>query len=49
METPDLQNKLKKIADGGFHHHAIITQTDVFEALNEALSKYLGYTHVDIH
>ena len=49
METPDLQNKLKKIADGGFHHHAIITQTDVLEALNEALSKYLGYTHVDIH
>lgn len=49
METSDLQNKLKKIANGGFHHHAIITRTDVFDALNEALTKYLGYTLVDIH
>ncbi len=49
METSDLQNKLKKIANGGFHHHAIITKTDVVDALNEALTKYLGYTYVNIH
>lgn len=48
METPDLQNKLKKIANGGFHHHAVITKTDVVDAVNEALTKYLGYTHIDI-
>ena len=48
METSDLQNKLKKIANGGFHHHVIITKTDVVDALNEALTKYLGYTYINI-
>lgn len=48
METADLQNKLKKIAGGGFHHHAVITKTDVVDAVNEALTKYLGYTYIDI-
>ncbi len=49
METSDLQSKLKKIANAGFHHHAIITKTDVVDAVNEALTKYLDYTYVDIH
>lgn len=49
METEDLQNKLKKIANGGFHHHAIVTLTDVVDGVNEALTKYLGYTQVNIH
>ena len=48
METEDLQNKLKKIANGGFHHHAIVTPTDVAAGVNDALTTYLGYTKVEI-
>ena len=48
LQTSDLQNKLKKIADGGFHHHTIITGTDVADAVNEALERYLGYTKLSL-
>ena len=48
LQTPDLQNKLKKIADNGFHHHTIITRTDVLDAVNEALGRYLGFREIPI-
>lgn len=48
MQMEDLQNKLFNMANEGFRHHAIITSGDHVRAVNEALSKYLGYTHVEL-
>ena len=48
-KSENLQKKLKGIANGGFHHHAIVCKTDVVDALREALEKYLGYTYTEIN
>lgn len=47
-EIPDLQNKLIKLARGGFKHHTAICEGHVKEILKEAFTTYLGYTWVDI-
>ncbi|MDO4547069.1 MAG: hypothetical protein Q4D04_03125 [Clostridia bacterium] len=48
LTAPNLQSKLQNIFEGGFRHHVAITRGDVAEAVTEALTKYLGYTKVDI-
>lgn len=45
---PDLQNKLIKLARGGFKHHTSICQGHYKEILKEAFTTYLHYTWVDI-
>jgi len=47
-EIPDLQNKLIKLARGGFKHHTSICEGHVKEILREAFTTYLGYDWVDI-
>ncbi|MBE6583893.1 MAG: hypothetical protein E7649_02755 [Ruminococcaceae bacterium] len=48
VEIPDLQRKLIHMGDEGFRHHAIITAGDHTKAIREGLSKYLGYTEVEL-
>ena len=47
-EIDDLQNKLIKLARGGFKHHTAICEGHVKEILQEAFTTYLGYDWVDI-
>ena len=47
-EIPDLQNKLIKLARGGFKHHTSVGVGHMKEILKEAFTTYLGYTWVDI-
>ena len=47
-EIPDLQNKLIKLARGGFKHHTAICEGHYKEILKEAFTTYLGYDWVDI-
>ena len=47
-EIPDLQNKLIRLARGGFKHHTAICEGHVKEILKEAFTTYLGYDWVDI-
>ena len=47
-EIPDLQNKLIKLARGGFKHHTAICEGHVKDILEEAFTTYLGYEWVDI-
>ena len=47
-EIPDLENKLIKLARGGFKHHTAICEGHVKEILKEAFTTYLGYAWVDI-
>lgn len=47
-EIPDLQNKLIKLARGGFKHHTSIGVGHMKEILKEAFTTYLGYDWVDI-
>ena len=47
-EIPDLENKLLKLARGGFKHHTAICEGHVKEILKEAFTTYLGYTWVEI-
>ncbi|MBQ6785794.1 MAG: hypothetical protein IJO82_08310 [Clostridia bacterium] len=47
-EIPDLQNKLIKLARGGFKHHTSVGVGHMKEVLKEAFTTYLGYTWVDI-
>jgi len=48
MSLPGLQTKLRHMSEEGFRHHAIITEGDHVRKIREALSKYLGYTEVEI-
>ena len=48
MKLEGLQKKLYGMANEGFRHHAIITPGDCVRAVTEALSKYLGYTRVEL-
>ena len=47
-EIPDLQDKLIKLARGGFKHHTSVGVGHMKEVLKEAFTTYLGYTWVDI-
>lgn len=47
-EIPDLQNKLIKLARGGFKHHTTIGVGHMKDILVEALDTYLGYDIIDI-
>lgn len=47
-EIPDLQNKLIKLARGGFKHHTAVCMGHMKEILKEAFTTYLHYDWVDI-
>ena len=47
-EIPDLQNKLIKLARGGFKHHTSVGEGHMKEILKEAFTTYLGYDWVEI-
>lgn len=47
-EIPDLQNKLIKLARGGFKHHTSVGVGHMKEILKEAFTTYLGYDWVEI-
>ena len=47
-EIPDLQNKLIKLARGGFKHHTSVGVGHMKEILKEAFTTYLGYEWVEI-
>ena len=44
----DLQNKLIKLARGGFKHHTTVANGHVKAILEEAFKYYLGYDVVEI-
>jgi len=43
VRIPGLQSLLKHICDNGFEHHVAINRSQVASAVNEALSKYMGW------
>ena len=47
-EIPDLQNKLIRLARGGFKHHTTVGVGHMKDILVEAFSTYLHYDVVDI-
>ena len=47
-EIPDLQNKLIKLARGGFKHHTSVGVGHMKNVLTEAFTTYLGYEVVEI-
>lgn len=47
-EIADLQNKLLKLAKGGFKHHTTVGVGHMKSVLTEAFKTYLGYEIVDI-
>ncbi len=47
-EIPDLQNKLIKLARGGFKHHTSVGVGHMKEVLKEAFTTYLHWDWVDI-
>ena len=47
-EIPDLQNKLIRLARGGFKHHTIVGMGHMKSVLTEAFRTYLGYEVIDI-
>ena len=47
-QIPDLQNKLIKLARGGFKHHTSVGKGLMKDVLTEAFTTYLGYDVVEI-
>ncbi len=47
-EIPDLQNKLIRLAKGGFKHHTTVGAGHMKYVLEEALGNYLKYEIIDI-
>ena len=47
-EIPDLQNKLIKLAKGGFKHHTTVGVGHMKDVLTEAFTTYLNYDIIDI-
>ena len=47
-EIPNLEDKLIKLARGGFKHHTAICEGHYKEVLKEAFVTYLGYDWIDI-
>jgi L-fucose isomerase-like protein len=43
VNIPDFQGVLKHICENGFEHHVAVNRSQVAAAVNEALSKYLGW------
>ncbi|MBN2006486.1 MAG: L-fucose/L-arabinose isomerase family protein [Anaerolineae bacterium] len=43
FEIPNLQSLLRYICENGFEHHVAVNLSQVADAVNEALSKYLGW------
>jgi L-fucose isomerase-like protein len=43
VNIPDFQRLLRHICENGFEHHVAVNQSQVAAAVNEALSKYLGW------
>ncbi len=43
FEIPNLQVLLRHICENGFEHHVAVNISQVADAVNEALSKYLGW------
>jgi len=43
VHIPNLQGLLRHICENGFEHHVAINLTQVASAVNEALSKYMGW------
>ena len=48
IHMENLQDKLFSMQNEGFRHHAIITSGDHVREVEEALSKYLGYTRIKL-
>ena len=47
-EIPDMQNKLIRLARGGFKHHTSVGAGHMKAVLREAFVTYLGYEWVEI-
>lgn len=47
-ELPDMENKLIRLAKGGFKHHTCIGVGHLKDVLKEAMTTYLGYEWVEI-
>lgn len=47
-QIPDLENKLIKLARGGFKHHTAIGNGHMKDVLKEAFTTYLNYEWIDI-
>jgi L-fucose isomerase-like protein len=47
-EIPNLEDKLIKLAKGGFKHHTTVGVGHMKEVLTEAFKTYLGYQVIDI-
>jgi len=47
-EIPDMQNKMIRLARGGFKHHTSIGVGHMKDVLKEAFTTYLGYEWVEI-
>jgi hypothetical protein len=47
-EIPDLQEKMIRLARGGFKHHTSVGVGHMKDILKEAFTTYLGYEWVDI-
>jgi len=43
VHIPDYQRLLHHICDNGFEHHVAINLSQVAPAVNEALTKYMGW------
>ena len=44
VQIPNFQNLLAYICENGFEHHVAINPTLVADAVNEAFTKYLGWS-----
>ncbi len=47
-EIPDMQEKMIRLARGGFKHHTSVGAGHMKEILKEAFTTYLGYDWVEI-
>ncbi len=43
VKIPDFQGLLRYICENGYEHHVAVNRSQVAEALNEALTKYMGW------
>lgn len=43
VKIPDFQGLLRYICDNGYEHHVAVNRSQVADALNEALTKYMGW------
>ena len=48
VQLDGLQTKLRRMAEEGFRHHAIIAIGDHTRAIRDAFNKYLGYTEITL-